>query len=228
MKKNFTILTTIFLWLTLSLNAQTAEQILPSISKALSNQHWEEASNLFRLAVDKDLYKSEKFFQDSVTADCPARLEMIHQLGFYCKGSRNYEKAYVYYKELTQLKPREIIYLISCAELEVLLEKEEDAIKTYEKILSMDSNNLAANIFFGNYYYLSADKEKVQIEKEFKKNGEPTRMQYANYRNELNRLVTENYSKAKSYLERVVSQFPSVEAKKTLEKIRRVEKESRQ
>ncbi|BEH00402.1 tetratricopeptide repeat protein [Bacteroides sedimenti] len=228
MKKNFTIITSILLWFTLSLNAQTAEQILPNVTKALADQHWEEASNLFRLAVDKDLYKSEKFFQESITPDCPARAEMIHQLGFYCKGRRNYEKAYDYYKELVQLRPREIIYLISCAELEVILGKEEDAVKTYEKVLTLDNNNLAANIFFGNYYFLTADKERKMIERNYKKNSDPTRMQYANYRNELSRLVNEHYDKAKNYLEKVLSIFPSAEAKKTLEKIRKVEEESRQ
>lgn len=211
----------------MSLSAQTAEQILPNVTNALAEQHWEEASNLFRLAVDKDLYKSEKYFQEQVSASCPARTEMIHQLGFYCKGSRDYEKAYVYYKELVQLRPREIIYLVSCAELEVILGKENDALKSYEKILSMDSNNLAANIFIGNYYYFTADKEKRMLDNEFKKTEAPTRMQYANYRNELSRLVANQYEKAKTFLEKVISQFPSVEAKKTLDKIRAVEEESR-
>ena len=213
--------------LSMSLKAQTAEQILPNISNALAQQHWEEASNLFRLAVDKDLFKAEKFFQEEIGPDCPARTEMIHQLGFYCKGSRNYEKAYDYYKELVELRPREVIYLISLADLEVILGKENDALKTYEKILSIDSNNLAANIFIGNYYFFIADKEKRTLDSEFKKMQAPTRMQYANYRNELARLVTTEFEKAKTFLEKVVRQFPSVEAKNTLEKIHAVEVESK-
>ncbi|WP_321519967.1 hypothetical protein [uncultured Bacteroides sp.] len=211
----------------MSLKAQTAEQIIPNISNALAQQHWEEASNLFRLAVDKDLFKAEKFFQEEISPDCPARTEMIHQLGFYCKGSRNYEKAYDYYKELVELRPREVIYLISLADLEVILGKENDALKTYDKILSIDSNNLAANIFIGNYYFFIADKEKRTLDSEFKKMQSPTRMQYANYRNELARLVTTEFEKAKTFLEKVVRQFPSVEAKNTLDKIHAVELESK-
>ncbi len=213
--------------LSMSLKAQTAEQIIPNISNALAQQHWEEASNLFRLAVDKDLFKAEKFFQEEISPDCPARTEMIHQLGFYCKGSRNYEKAYDYYKELVELRPREVIYLISLADLEVILGKENDALKTYDKILSIDSNNLAANIFIGNYYFFIADKEKRTLDSEFKKMQSPTRMQYANYRNELARLVTTEFEKAKTFLEKVVRQFPSVEAKNTLDKIHAVELESK-
>jgi len=227
MRINFTILLFFFTLLSLSLSAQTAEQILPNITNALAQQHWEEASNLFRLAVDKDLYKSEKFFHEEISADCPARTEMIHQLGFYCKGSRNYEKAYDYYKELIELRPHEVIYLISFAELQVILGKENDALNTYEKILLIDNNNLAANIFIGNYYFFLADKEKRTLDIEFKKSETPTRMQYAKYRNELARLVSNEYDKAKSFLEKVIHQFPSVEAKKTLDKIQAVELESK-
>lgn len=227
MRINFTILLFFFTLLSLSLSAQTAEQILPNITNALAQQHWEEASNLFRLAVDKDLYKSEKFFQKEISADCPARTEMIHQLGFYCKGSRNYEKAYDYYKELIELRPHEVIYLISFAELQVILGKENDALNTYERILLIDNNNLAANIFIGNYYFFLADKEKRTLDNDFKKMESPTRMQYAKYRNELARLVSNEYDKAKTFLEKVIHQFPSVEAKKTLDKIQAVELESK-
>jgi hypothetical protein len=52
-------------------------------------------------------------------------------------------------------------------------------------------------------------------------------MQYAKYRNELARLVSNEYDKAKSFLEKVIHQFPSVEAKKTLDKIQAVELESK-
>ena len=227
MRINFTILLFFFTLLSLSLSAQTAEQILPNITNALAQQHWEEASNLFRLAVDKDLYKSEKFFHEEISADCPARTEMIHQLGFYCKGSRNYEKAYDYYKELIELRPHEVIYLISFAELQVILGKENDALNTYERILTIDNNNLAANIFIGNYYFFLADKEKRTLDNDFKKMESPTRMQYAKYRNELARLVSNEYDKAKTFLEKVIHQFPSVEAKKTLDKIQAVELESK-
>nr|WP_320036651.1 tetratricopeptide repeat protein [uncultured Bacteroides sp.] len=226
MRINFTILISFFLLFSKSLSAQTVEQIMPNISHALAEQHWNEASNLFHIAVDKDLYKSEKFFLDSISLNCPARAEMLYQLGFYCKHTRNYEKAYVYYKELLQLKPNDVSYLVPCAELEVVLGKEDDALKSYEKILALDNNNLAANIYIGNYYFFTADKEKRTLDKEFKKVETPTRMQYANYRNELARLVTTEYEKAKAHLEKVISQFPSSEAKKTLDKIHSVELES--
>ena len=48
-------------------------------------------------------------------------------------------------------------------------------------------------------------------------------MQYARYRNGLTDIFTNNYTKAKTYLQRVLRQFPSTEAGKTLEKIKTLE-----
>jgi hypothetical protein len=39
----------------------------------------------------------------------------------------------------------------------------------YEKILQLDADNLAANIFLGNYYYLMAEQEKKKLETDYKK-----------------------------------------------------------
>ena len=103
--------------------------------------------------------------------------------------------------------------------------KEKDAMKTCEKVLMLDANNLQANIFLGNYYYLQAEKDKKKLDDDFKKITSPTRMQYARYRNGLSDVYTTNYSKAKNYLQRVLQLFPSTEAGKTLEKIKRVEAE---
>ncbi len=227
MKTKFTLLIFILLSLSVSISAQTADQILPNVVQAMNEQHWEEASNLFRLAVDINIYKSESFFLKEVSGDCPARPEMLRLLGNYYKNSRNYDKAYDYYKELSKIKPLDITYLTSCAELELMLGKENDALNSYEKVLSLDENNLTANIFIGNYYYFSADKEKQALDKEYKKINSPTRMQYARYRNELSNLVANKFNKAKLYLEKVVSQFPSVEVKKTLNKIHAIEEESK-
>ena len=38
--------------------------------------------------------------------------------------------------------------------------RESEALETYRKVLSLDADNLAANIFIGNYLYLKAEREK--------------------------------------------------------------------
>lgn len=222
MKRRFTILL-VLMTFSLSLWAQRADQILPNVTQAITEQHWDEASNLFRMAVTKDCLLAEQYFQKEITLTCPARMNMMKHLADYYKFIRDYEKSYEFYKELVQSSPKECPILTSCAELEVILGKEEDALHTYEKVLTIDGNNLPANIFLGNYYYFSAEKERQQLERDYKKLNPATRMQYARYRDDLNRLIVSEFGKAKIYLERVTRLFPSVEAKKTLNKIKNIE-----
>ena len=99
--------------------------------------------------------------------------------------------------------------------------------KDYEKVLMLDGDNLQANIFLGNYFYLQAEKERKKLDDDFKKITSPTRMQYARYRNGLSDVLTNSYSKAKTYLQRVLQVFPSMEAGNTLERIKKMEAEMR-
>ena len=50
-------------------------------------------------------------------------------------------------------------------------------------------------------------------------------LQYARYRDGLSRVMSTGYGKAREYLQKVISQFPSTEAQKTLERIKLIEKE---
>ena len=97
--------------------------------------------------------------------------------------------------------------------------------RTYEQLLKLDADNLAANIFLGNYYYLQAEGEKKRLENDYKKLSSPTKMQYARYRDGLYKLFGNGYEKARNSLEKVVQRFPSTEARKTLDKIILIEKE---
>lgn len=109
--------------------------------------------------------------------------------------------------------------------MEVCRGRESEALETYRKVLSLDADNLAANIFIGNYLYLKAEREKKQLEADYKKISAPTRMQYARYRDGLSRVMSTGYGKAREYLQKVISQFPSTEVQKTLERIKLIEKE---
>ena len=93
-----------------------------------------------------------------------------------------------------------------------------------KKILQLEADNLAANIFLGNYYYLTAEQEKKKLETDYKKLSSPTKMQYARYRDGLSKLFTTRYEKARNSLQKVILRFPSTEAQKTLDKILRIEK----
>lgn len=211
----------------LVLLAQSAGDLLPKVSEALSEGKDDYAVSLFRQAAAAGVDQTEMFYWTNVDKNSSVAPRLINELATYYKKKRNYDKAYLFYKEYLQRYPEDVPALVSCAEMEMMRGKEKDALKTYEKVLSLDADNLQANIFLGNYYYLQAEKDKKKLDDDFKKITSPTRMQYARYRNGLFGIFTTNYSKAKTYLQRVLQLFPSTEAGKTLEKIKRVELEMR-
>lgn len=223
-------LTLLFTWLLicpLSLSAQSANELLQKVAEALSADKDDYAVSLFRQAADAGVDQTEMFYWTRMNKGSEVTPRLAQVLATHYKELRNYDKAYLFYKEFLQRYPEDVPALVSCAEMEMMRGKEKDAMKTYEKVLKLDSDNLQANIFLGNYYYLQAEIEKKKIEEDYKKITSPTKMQYARYRNGLSDVFTNHYSKAKVYLQRVLQLFPSTEAGKTLEKIRKMESEKR-
>ena len=207
------------------LSAQMVGETLQKVSVALDNRQWDQAVTLFRQAVNTNVEKAEMFYWTSVDKSLEVSSRIGRELAAYYKDKRNYDKAYLFYKELLQKSPNDVNCLVSCAEMEVCRGRESEALETYRKVLSLDADNLAANIFIGNYLYLKAEREKKQLEADYKKISAPTRMQYARYRNGLSDVFTNSYGKAKAYLQRVLQVFPSMEAGNTLEKIKKMELE---
>ncbi|MEG1563455.1 MAG: tetratricopeptide repeat protein [Bacteroides sp.] len=220
-----TILLTALFSFPFALSAQTAEAWLQKVSAALSNGQDEQAATFFGQATDANPDKSEMYYWTEVDKNSDACPKFAQKLATYYKKARNYDKAYLFYKELLQKNPTDVTSLTGCAEMEVFRGKESEALQTYEKIIGLDANNLAANIFIGNYLYLKAEQEKRQLQNEYEKLATPTRMQYARYKDNLSRVLSTGYAKAKEYLQNVIRQFPSTEAQKTLNKIRLIEKE---
>lgn len=223
--KTLTLLFSLFLVCPLSLWAQSANELLQKTSAAISSGQDDYAISLFRQAADAGAEQTEMFYWTSVDKNSAVAPRLAYELATHYKDKRNYDKAYLFYKEFLQHHPDDVAALVSCAKMELMRGKEKDAVKTYEKVLMLDADNLQANIFLGNYFYLQAEKDKKKLEDDYKKITSPTRMQYARYRNGLSDLFTNNYSKAKTYLQRVLQLFPSTEAGKTLERIKKVETE---
>lgn len=220
------ILTLLFFWIflcPLSLLAQSANDLLQKVSDALSENKDDYAVSLFRQAADANIDQTEMFYWTRVDKSSPVTPRMAKEMASHYKNLRNYDKAYLFYKEFLQYHSQDVPALVSCAEMEMMRGKERDALKNYEQVLMLDPNNLQANIFLGNYYYLQAENDKKKIEEDFKKIVSPTKMQYARYRNGLSDVFANSYSKAKGYLQRVLQLFPSTEAGNTLEKIRKME-----
>lgn len=223
--KILVLLLSFLISLPMALFAQSGEGLLPKVSAALSAGQEEQAVSLFGQAISANPDKAEMYYWTTIDKNSDVCPKMAFKLATYYKRVRSYDKAYLFYKELLQKSPNDVNYLNGCAEMEVCRGREDEALRTYERVFELDANNLAANIFIGNYYYLMAEQEKQKIENDYKKIAAPTRMQYAHYRDGLNRLLSTGYGKAREYLQNVIRQFPSTEAQKTLNKILLMEKE---
>ena len=207
------------------LSAQMVGETLQKVSAALDNRQWDQAVTLFRQAVNTNVEKAEMFYWTGVDKSLEVSSRMGRELAAYYKDKRNYDKAYLFYKEWLQYYPEDVPGLVACAEMQMMRGEAKDALKLYETVLALDADNLQANIFLGNYYYLQAERKKKTLEDNYKKIISPTRMQYASYRNGLSDVFANGYDKAKNYLQKVLQLFPSTEAGKTLERIKILEKE---
>lgn len=206
------------------LNAQTADEMLHKVTAAIEAGQHGQAVSYFRQAISLNIDRSEMFYWTSIDKSSEISSKLSNELALAYKKNRNYDKAFLFYKELSQKDPDNVDYLEAVAEMQVCRGQEKDALRMYENILKLDADNLAANIFLGNYYYLMAEQEKKNW-KVTTKAFFTDKMQYARYRDGLSKLFATGYEKARSSLQKVVLRFPSTEAQKTLDKILRIEKE---
>ena len=209
----------------MSLLAQSADVLLQKVSDALSAGKDDYAVSLFRQAAGMGAEQTEMFYWTRIEKNSAVDPLLVRELAAYYKDKRNYDKAYLFYKEWLQYYPEDVPGLVACAEMQMMRGEAKDALKLYETVLALDADNLQANIFLGNYYYLQAERKKKTLEDNYKKIVSPTRMQYASYRNGLSDVFANGYDKAKNYLQKVLQLFPSTEAGKTLERIKILEKE---
>lgn len=78
--------------------------------------------------------------------------------------------------------------------------KTEEAVACFEKILVLDNRNYDALSFLCNYHFLNGQTQLNKIEKAYKATEDPTRMQVAQYNEDLKTIYATYYSKAEKYL----------------------------
>ena len=203
--------------LPLVLNAQSVDEMLQKVSAAIEAGQNGQAVSYFRQTIALNIDRTEMYYWTNVDKNSEISSKLATELALAYKENRNYDKAYLFYKELLQKAPNNVDCLEACAEMQVCRGQEKDALRMYEKILQLEADNLAAN--------LTAEQEKKKLEMDYKKLSSPTKMQYARYRDGLSKLFTTRYEKARNSLQKVILRFPSTEAQKTLDKILRIEKE---
>lgn len=205
--------------------AQSFEEMSQKVSSAIESGQQSMAVSYFRQTIDVDIDRTEMYYWTSIKKNTELSQKFAKELAVAYKSRRMYDKAYLFYKELLLSDPNNINYLLECGDMDVERGQEKEALAIYEKVLQLAPENLAANIFVGNYYFLMAERQKKQLDTDYKKILTPNRMQYARYRDGLHELFSSSYQKAKESLMKVIQQFPSTEAKKTIDKILSVEKE---
>ncbi len=78
--------------------------------------------------------------------------------------------------------------------------KADSAVACFEKVLSLDPKNYDALVFLCNYHFLTGKKQLDLIETPYLSHESPTRMQVAQYNEDLKTIYDTYYSKAERYL----------------------------
>lgn len=225
--KYLSVLLSLFLLFPLPLGAQSADELLRQVSESLAEGREDTAVSLFRQATAVSADRAEVFYWTTLDKDAAVSSRFTEVLATHYSRQRDYDKACLFYREYLKQRPTDVSALTACAEAQLLRGRDKEALALYEKALTLDADNLQANIYLGNYYFLQAEKARRRLDDDYKKLLSPTRMQYARYRNSLSDLLAGSYAKARGYLQRVLRHFPSTEATRTLEKIKRIEGEMR-
>lgn len=201
------------------------DDLFRRVTEAIEMNNSNQAIVLFKKAIDQNRVQAEVYYWTNKKANVVLFSKLALELALESKKEGNYDKANTFCRELISYASDHVEYLLLSAEINFSLGYEKQAVAFYEKILTIDEGHVKANIFLGNYYYLLGEKYKKELQAEYKKNLTPTRMQYARYRDRLLTIFSENYLKSRLLLSRVMTQFPSSEIKKTLERIALVEAE---
>ena len=74
----------------------------------MAAEQWEQAVSLFRQAIQLNVDKSEMFYWTSVDKNSNVSAKMAQELTLHYKNARNYDKAYLFCKELLQKFPNDV------------------------------------------------------------------------------------------------------------------------
>ena len=102
----------------MTLLAQSADVLLQKVADALSAGKDDYAVSLFRQAADADAGQTEMFYWTNVGKATAAAPRLAQELAVCYRDKRNYDKAYLFYKEWLQYYPEDVSALVACAEMQ--------------------------------------------------------------------------------------------------------------
>ena len=109
--KTLTLLLFSLFSLPLMLNAQTADEMLHKVTVAIE-------------AISLNIDRSEMFYWTSIDKSSEISSKLSNELALAYKKNRNYDKAFLFYKELSQKDPDNVDYLEAVAEMQVAYVRE--------------------------------------------------------------------------------------------------------
>lgn len=112
--KTLTLLFSLFLMCPLSVWGQSADELLSKVSDALSEGKDDYAVSLFRQAANAGEDRTEMFYWTNVDKSSEVAPRLADVLAVHYKEMRNYDKAYLFYKEFLQRHPRRTCTCLLC------------------------------------------------------------------------------------------------------------------
>ena len=119
--------------LPLVLNAQSVDEMLQKVSAAIEAGQNGQAVSYFRQTIALNIDRTEMYYWTNVDKNSEISSKLATELALAYKKNRNYDKAYLFYKELLQKAPNNVDCLEACAEMQVCRGQEKDALRMYEK-----------------------------------------------------------------------------------------------
>ena len=91
--------------LPLALNAQSVDEMLQKISAAIEAGQNGQAVSYFRQTIPLNIDRTEMYYWTNVDKNSEISSKLATELALAYKKKRNYDKAYLFYKELLQKDP---------------------------------------------------------------------------------------------------------------------------
>ncbi len=89
--------------LPLMLNAQSVDEMLQKVSAAIEAGQNGQAVSYFRQTISLNIDRTEMYYWTSVDKSSEISVNLANELAIAYKKKRNYDKAYLFYKELLQM-----------------------------------------------------------------------------------------------------------------------------
>lgn len=90
------------------------DEMLHKVTAAIEAGQHGQAVSYFRQAISLNIDRSEMFYWTSIDKSSEISSKLSNELALAYKKNRNYDKAFLFYKELSQKDPDNVDYLGGC------------------------------------------------------------------------------------------------------------------